>query len=298
MEILSLLGNSQRLDGGAMFGNAPKLLWEKLVVPDADNRILLRCRSLLVVVNGKKVLFEAGIGAFFEPRLRQRYGVQESEHVLLQSLQQAGYSHEDVDAVVLSHLHFDHAGGLLSAWKADAPPELLFPRAQYYASKTNFERAKAPHPRDRASFVPELNMLLEQSGRLRLVEEASAAVAAAEIGDWLRFHFSEGHTPGLMMAEIRVGARSGIYASDLIPGVPWVQAALTMGYDRFAERVIDEKRLVLEECHRSERVLFFTHDEQWPCGRIVRDESGRMSAKGMSIQEWLCKDEQNVAATR
>jgi hypothetical protein len=90
-----------------------------------------------------------------------------------------------------------------------------------------------------------------------------------------------------MMAEIRCGSHSGIYASDLIPGVPWVQASLTMGYDRFAERVIDEKRLVLEDCARSQRVIFFTHDENWPCGRVVRDEAGRYVSTGISVEDWL-----------
>src|SRR3982751_2906365 len=108
MKLWSILGNSQRLDGGAMFGNAPRAMWEKWIAPDDGNRIPLACRCLLVEgLNGRNVLFETGIGAFFEPKLRERYGVVEARHVLLDSLTAAGFSHEDIDAVVLSHLHFD-----------------------------------------------------------------------------------------------------------------------------------------------------------------------------------------------
>ena len=102
MKLWSLLGNSQKLDGGAMFGNAPRALWEKWSPPDAENRIELACRALLATpLNGKAVLFETGIGAFFEPKLRERYGVQEARHVLLESLQKAGFTHADIDVVVL-----------------------------------------------------------------------------------------------------------------------------------------------------------------------------------------------------
>src|SRR5436190_19208712 len=111
MELLSIEGNSQWLDGGAMYGNAPKPVWEKWSPPDARNRIELACRALLVRDAGKLVLLEAGIGAFFEPKLRDRFGVVENEHVLLRSLSEVGVKHEDIDIVVLSHLHFDHAGG-------------------------------------------------------------------------------------------------------------------------------------------------------------------------------------------
>ena len=110
MKLDSVLGNSQRLDGGAMFGNAPKALWTRWAQPDEENRIPLACRALLIEDGDRKILLETGIGAFFEPRLRERFGVVEGDHVLLSSLSALGLTHQDIDVVVLSHLHFDHAG--------------------------------------------------------------------------------------------------------------------------------------------------------------------------------------------
>jgi glyoxylase-like metal-dependent hydrolase (beta-lactamase superfamily II) len=129
----------------------------KWAAPDELNRIELACRALLASpLEGKTVLFETGIGAFFDPRMRERYGVQESQHVLIDSLREAGFEHEDIDVVVLSHLHFDHAGGLLAAWSEGREPELLFPNATYVVGAQHWQRAMQPHPRDRASFIPEL----------------------------------------------------------------------------------------------------------------------------------------------
>ncbi len=139
----SILGNSQRLDGGAMFGNAPRALWRQWVEPDELNRIPLACRALLVEDGDRRILFETGIGAFFPPQLRDRFGVQEERHVLLDSLQKAGFSHEDVDCVVLSHLHFDHAGGLLHAYDPEEPMRLLFPKATFVVSWDAWQRANA-----------------------------------------------------------------------------------------------------------------------------------------------------------
>jgi glyoxylase-like metal-dependent hydrolase (beta-lactamase superfamily II) len=181
MKLWSIRGNSQRLDGGAMFGNAPRALWEKWAAPDELNRIELACRALLASpLEGKTVLFETGIGAFFDPRMRERYGVQESQHVLIDSLREAGFEHEDIDVVVLSHLHFDHAGGLLAAWSEGREPELLFPNATYVVGAQHWQRAVQPHPRDRASFIPELPGLLQASGRLEVVDgEYSKVLGAA-----------------------------------------------------------------------------------------------------------------------
>jgi glyoxylase-like metal-dependent hydrolase (beta-lactamase superfamily II) len=277
MKLWSITGNSQRLDGGAMFGNAPRALWQKWAEPDESNRIELACRALLASpLAGKTVLFETGIGAFFEPRLRERYGVQEAGHVLLESLRQAGFEHEDIDVVVLSHLHFDHAGGLLAAWGEGRAPQLLFPNATYLVGASHWQRALQPHPRDRASFIAELPGLLEDSGRLEIVTgEYSQA-----LGEAVRFRFSDGHTPGLMLSEIvgagGAGAQGGVaFCADLIPGRSWVHVPITMGYDRNAELLIDEKRAFLQDAMARDVQLFFTHDPHCALARVVRDERGR-----------------------
>lgn len=274
MKLWSLEGNTQRLDGGAMFGNAPKAMWQKWIAPDAQNRIPLACRCLLATdLDGRNVLFETGIGAFFEPKLRERYGVVEERHVLLESLAKAGLQHGDIDVVVLSHLHFDHVGGLLAQWEEGAPPRLLFPNARYLVSAGHWARATHPHPRDRASFIPEVPALLEKSGRLEKVDgEHSRA-----LGKSVRFHYSQGHTPGLMLSEI-VGphGRDGVvYCADLIPGMPWVHLPVTMGYDRAPEMLIDEKREFLDDKLLRGVRLFFTHDHRIALAAPRRDEHGR-----------------------
>lgn len=281
MKLWSILGNSQKLDGGAMFGNAPRVMWSKWASPDDENRIELACRALLASpLNGKTVLFETGIGAFFEPKLRERYGVVESRHVLVDSLAAAGFRPEDIDVVVLSHLHFDHAGGLLAPWREGEAPKLLFPNASYIVGRRHYERALQPHPRDRASFIPELPALLEATGRLELVDGEHSRT----LGESVRFHYSDGHTPGLMLAEIvgpeRVdGETHGgvVFCADLIPGRPWVHVPITMGYDRNAELLIDEKKEFLADKLRRNVHLFFTHDPQCALAQVVRDEKGKFA---------------------
>ncbi len=271
MKIWSIEGNRQWLDGGSLFGNAPRMLWQQWIEPDEQNRIELACRCLLAEdLNGQNVLFEAGIGVFFEPKLKQRFGVEQKDHVLLKSLQARGISDGDVDIVVLSHLHFDHAGGILSAYEPGEPLRLLFPNAKFLVGDKAWERARKPHPRDRAAFIPELPKLLEASGRLELV----TGDRSATLGDAVRFSYSDGHTLGLMLSEI--GGDGGvIYSSDLVAGRPWVHLPISMGIDRYAELGVDENHALLDDKIARGVRLFFTHDLECAMALPVKDDQGR-----------------------
>jgi glyoxylase-like metal-dependent hydrolase (beta-lactamase superfamily II) len=275
--VTAVLGNGQRLDGGAMFGNAPRAVWEKWIRPDDLGRIPLSCRAMLVEIDGRLLLCETGIGAFFEPKMASRYGVYEERHVLLDSLKAIGVSEADLDFVILSHLHFDHAGGLLPSWQSQQSglTDLLFPRAKYVVGSVAFDRSVNPHPRDRASFIPGLADKLRQSGRLILVDQETHPDVLPE---FVTFEFTDGHTPGHMHTIVKGNHGSLIFAGDLIPGKAWVHLPITMGYDRFAEMVIDEKSGFYQRYAGERNWFFFTHDHETAMARINKDESGKFAA--------------------
>ena len=285
MLLSSLEGNRQKLDGGAMFGNAPKPMWERWAPPDARNRITLACRALLVEEPGRRVLLETGIGASFDPASKERYGVDEPDDRLAAGLAALGLTDADIDVVVLSHLHFDHAGGLLAAWEEGAAPRLRFPRARYLVSAAAWDRAQHPHRRDRASFLPALHALLIESGRLGIV---GAEGLAPHLGPGWRAHLSEGHTPGLLLVEVPAPRGPIVFGGDLVPGVPWVNQAITMGYDRFPERLIDEKEALFGDLVARGGRLFFTHDPAVALAGLQRDEKGRYGV--VDPRPHLCRE--------
>ena len=259
-----------------MFGNAPRALWQKWTEVDDKGRIPLACRCLLIQTDKYNILCETGIGAFFEPKRAERFGVESpSEHKLIKHLEEYGLHEEDIHFVILSHLHFDHAGGLLPTYEnKENRQDLLFPKAQYIVGQEAWERALKPHFRDQASFIPELNQKLQESGRLIIVKENSPP---DELKDVVEFFTSDGHTPGQLHTIVKGNKKSVVFAGDLIPGAAWVHLPITMGYDRYPERLIEEKQSLYERFSQQDWSVFFTHDDKHAMAQIRKNEKGKFA---------------------
>ncbi|MBW1855895.1 MAG: MBL fold metallo-hydrolase [Deltaproteobacteria bacterium] len=268
MECFSIEGNRQWLDGGAMFGNAPKTLWMQWIKSDSQNRIPLACRSLVIKRERLTLLFEAGIGFYMEPKLSSRYGVEGDTALLLKNLKNAGIAEEDINYVILSHLHFDHAGGMVPEWpeinKADWSPH--FPNATYIVGKDQYERSLSPHHRDQASYIPGLAEKLKESGRLILLDSEKPELE--DLKGRISFLYAHGHTPGLMNSIIQGEKETIFFASDMVPGTPWVNLHIVMGYDRYPEQTVNEKKMLMERAVAERWLLFYTHDPHTVASRV------------------------------
>lgn len=265
-------GNRQWLDGGAMFGHAPKELWKKWIAPNEKNQIPIATRCFLFrTQEGRHVLFDAGVGNYLEPKLRQRYAVEGQDNELLRNLNALGVKESDIDAVVLSHLHFDHVGGILSAYE-EGPQRLLFPKASYYLSAQHFARALHPHARDAGSFIDELPDLLQASGRLVLIEKEGPLPGYE---DNFLISMAEGHTPGLVILEAQVHDGLLALVTDLVPGMPWIHLPIALGYDRFPEKTTEEKEVLYRRLLPQNGLLGFAHDPTTAVARLRQDSLGR-----------------------
>ena len=274
LKLTSVESNRQWLDGGSMFGNAPRALWERWTEVDEKDRIPLACRCLLIEYKDLKILCEAGIGAFFEPKLAARFGVQNpDQNKLIDNLKAKGIQPEEITHMILSHLHFDHSGGLLPSYSEmeAGRKELVFPKAQFIVGEKAWERAQNPHFRDRASFIPMLNQMLEESGRLHIVKDQQVP---APLNEFIEFFESEGHTPGQMHSLIKGDDLTVVFAGDLIPGAAWVHLPITMGYDRYPEKLIEEKQSLYKRFSDKEFFVFFTHDPEHAMGKLGQNEKG------------------------
>lgn len=255
------------LDGGAMFGVVPRPLWEGKHPPDERNRIELALRCLLVVDGKRKVLVDDGIGQVWDGKHRDIYAIDHSRHDLDRELARAGLRPEEVTDVVLTHLHFDHAGGTTRYEGGELA--LSFPNATYHLQRRNWKWAHHPSERDAGSFRPENFALLERSGRLHLLE------GQTELYPGIQLFVSEGHTVGLQLVRVTDGDRSLVFCADLIPTVAHLRSSWSMGYDLYPLTVIEEKKMLLAQAMEDGWILFFEHDPQI-AACTVKEEGGEV----------------------
>lgn len=260
-----------RLDGGAMFGIVPRVLWQRVCPPDDANRIRLQTNCLFIETPTEKILIETGIGEKWTEREIERYGIFREETFAEKLLQKTGFTPPDISIVVNTHLHFDHAGGntILGEDKKAIPQ---FPNARYFVSKNELEHAENPHERDRASYISENWRPLAESGQLELKPDVY------EIVEGLEMRRERGHNASMQTFRLQRDGVTLFGFADLIPTrhhlpVPWI-----MGYDLYPTETLEAKKRLLKLVVKENWLCFFYHDLDIPLCKIKEIE-GKLFAQ-------------------
>ncbi|HLA78397.1 MAG TPA: MBL fold metallo-hydrolase [Vicinamibacteria bacterium] len=251
------------LDGGAMFGVVPRVIWEKTDPPDQRNRIALGLNVVLIEAAGKRILVDTGAGDKWGEKEARIYGLDRSR-TLLAGLHALGLEPGDIDIVINSHLHFDHAGG--NTRLADGKPVPTFPKARYVVQTGEWEDATRPHERNRASYLEENYVPLAERKQLEVVQ------GAVEVTPGVRVVPVGGHTAYLQMVVVESQGQTLAIPTDLIPTSSHLPLPFIMAYDLFPVGTLEAKRRLLAQVVEEKWWLLFYHDPRMAVGRVGRDQ--------------------------
>lgn len=270
MRLSAVQAGMFKLDGGAMFGVVPKVLWQKLNPPDEDNLCTWALRCLLVETGERKILVDTGIGTKQDAKFLSHFKPH-GKHDLLSSLSAHGLSVEDITDVFITHFHFDHCGGALLR---DDEGEIVptFPKARYWTCRSHLDWALNPNPRERASFLKENIAPLQNHGVLHFIEEEQDI----EWIDGVRVRFVYGHTHAMMIPFFDTGNQTVVFCADLLPSSFHVRMPYVMSYDIHPLQTLSEKAQFYEDVLRDDLLLFLEHDPVTECIRLGRNERGRI----------------------
>ena len=266
-EIYPVTDGRFRLDGGAMFGVVPKVIWEKCCAADELNRIPLSLTCLLIRAHGKSILVDTGLGSKEGDKFQRMFAVDRTP-TLLESLNRLGLGREDIDMVINTHLHFDHAGGnTMIETNGTITPS--FPKAQYFiqhgeyedAARAN-ERTKASYRRDNFTSIAHVNQWEFLHGDTEVLPGITAVVTA-------------GHTRCHQGVKIESEGKTAFFLGDLIPTVSHLPLPFIMGYDLFPIQTLETKRWVLDRAYEQQWLLFFEHDPLVQAGHVRKDPEGK-----------------------
>jgi glyoxylase-like metal-dependent hydrolase (beta-lactamase superfamily II) len=254
-----------RLDGGSMFGTVPKAIWSRVMAADEDNRIALSTRSLLIETDGRTILVDAGTGGHWPAKFKNIFAI---EHL---APREVGLEPDRITDLIITHLHFDHAGGIRTP-----DGRAAYPNARIHVQKANLETARNPNPREKASYPKEILDALD--GADVHVTDGSEEIVP---GVWV--HRSDGHTRGMQWVEVRDGETAVAFPSDMIPYSHHLALPYTMGYDINAEKLLEEKADFLARAAEAGWLVVFEHDPAVPAARVQRDATGRYAA-GITVE--------------
>jgi len=277
MKVLPIHTGNFKLDGGAMFGVVPKVIWNKLVPANENNLCNWSMRCLLVEIEDRKILIDTGIGNKQSEKFYGHYDLN-GEDSLMGSLTSNGISADQITDVLLTHLHFDHCGGAII--KRDDALLPQFPNAIYHLTESHWNHANNPNYRERASFLPENFMLLKELGLLNFVNEGDM------IADCIEIKVFNGHTFGMIAPIIHWGATKLMYMADLIPAAAHIPVNYVMGYDIQPLITMEEKKSLLPWLESEQIWLVFEHDASFCRAQVQQNDRGQFKAVNASA-DWF-----------
>ncbi len=268
-----------KLDGGAMFGVVPKSLWQRTTPADDNNLCSWAMRCLLIEDGERLILIDNGIGDKQNEKFFGHYHLH-GEASLEGSIKKAGFSPLEITDMFLTHLHFDHCGGGVRKI-GDKQPELTFPNANYWSNEAHWEWATHPNPREKASFLSENILPMQESGHLNYVPMDTSPFEAFDI------LMVDGHTDKQMLPKIKYKDKTIVFMGDLIPSTAHIGLPYVMGYDTRPLLTMEEKNEVLTKAVDEGHVLFFEHDAQHECCTVKRTEKGIKLDNTFALREIL-----------
>jgi len=263
-----------KLDGGAMFGVVPKSIWNGLNPADENNMCSWATRSLLIETGNRLILVDCGMGDKQSEKFFGYYYLH-GDDSLDKSLAQYGFHRDDITDVFLTHLHFDHCGGAIKKEGDQLVP--AFKNAIYWSNEAHWSWAIHPNPREKASFLKENILPIQESGQLQLVtgkKEAAHALATAPFLEQLDIRFASGHTEAMMLPQVQYKGKTIVFMADLLPSPGHIPLPYVMAYDTRPLITMSEKAAFLQEALEKEYILFFEHDPQQECCTLQQTERG------------------------
>ncbi len=253
MKLYPIETGNLKLDGGAMFGVVPKVMWQKAYPADENNLCNWSMRCLLVIDGERKILIDNGIGNKQDEKWLKHYYLN-GDDTLEKSLEKVGITPEDITDVILTHMHFDHCGGSVK-WNDDhSGYELAFPNSTYWTSRKQYEWATNPNRREKASFLKENISPIEESGKLKLIDEEGEFIPN------IKFKLYNGHTDGQLIPHINIDGRTVVFMADLLPATAHVPMPWIMAYDTRPLLTLKDKERFFSEAIENNYILFFEHD--------------------------------------
>jgi glyoxylase-like metal-dependent hydrolase (beta-lactamase superfamily II) len=273
MKLYSIHTGNFKLDGGAMFGVVPKVIWNKLCPSDSQNHINMAMRSLLIEDGNRLILIDTGIGNKQDAKFFGHYDLY-GDDSLDRSLAKHGFHRDDITDVILTHLHFDHCGGAILREGDLLVP--AFKNAVYWSNETHWNWAVKPNAREKASFLKENILPIQESGQLKFIanQHVGSIAQTTSFAEGIDIHFAEGHTASMMLPGIKYKGKKIIFTADLIPMMAHIPLPYIMAYDMFPLTTLQEKQAFLEEAVKDDAILFFEHDAETECCSLEKTEKG------------------------